>query len=161
MRNFSLLETGRVVLAIFVVSALAPASCTEVRSSDSRDAGALSDSSSEVVLDASADVTYPTMSGPYTCCAPNEGLGCCEGKRPGTCFQYGGIFGTCLNHGSKFDGKIICAHCCEDLTRAEIHETFGDACRSTGPPSVFICVLCGDGVCSPEENRCRCPQDCP
>jgi hypothetical protein len=57
-----------------------------------------------------------------------------------------------LPEGSGFDGKDPCAVCCPGLTRA--HE-----CSST--PSAFVCIRCGDGICSDGEGWCNCRDDCP
>jgi hypothetical protein len=29
------------------------------------------------------------------------------------------------------------------------------------PPSLMVCVDCGDGACGEGENHCICPDDCP
>jgi hypothetical protein len=105
--------------------------------------------------------------GPYTCCAKGEGVGCCTGARPGTCFQYGGVEGDCTPELGTFDGKDICALCCpglqaiSQLTPAEGGATdAGTACLEEGPASLLVCTACGDGRCGPGENSCNCPADC-
>ena len=96
------------------------------------------------------------------CCAPGEGTACCAGMPLGNCFKYGGIYGDCRPHGADLEGKVTCGHCCGGLVRVKPDVVGADgSCISTAPPSIFICLRCGDGVCSPEENRCRCPVDCP
>jgi hypothetical protein len=95
------------------------------------------------------------------CCAPGEGTACCAGMPLGNCFKYGGIYGDCRPHGALFEAKITCAHCCGGLTRVSPDVLENGECRSTAPPSLFICLNCGDGICSPDENPCRCPADCP
>jgi hypothetical protein len=104
-----------------------------------------------------------TMVGVYTCCAPNEAQACCAGIAQGLCYQYGGIAGRCQDEGESFDGKDICSLCCSGLSK--VHPGAvpdgGTECESTAPPSAFVCVKCGDGVCGEFENRCTCPADCP
>jgi hypothetical protein len=109
-----------------------------------------------------ADLGRESVSmGVYTCCAPGEGVACCAGTPQGTCFKYGGIYGDCRPHGALMEGKVICAHCCSGLARVSPDIVVDGECRSNAPVSIFICIRCGDGVCSPEENHCRCPADCP
>lgn len=96
------------------------------------------------------------------CCAPGEGSACCGDERtPGTCFPFGGLYGDCRPHGAELDGKLQCAHCCHGLSRVTPDVLVEGNCRSPLPPSAFICINCGDGICSSEENHCRCPGDCP
>jgi len=103
-----------------------------------------------------------TMVGVYTCCAQGEGTDCCFGIARGLCFTYGGSAGRCLEEGEEFDAKDICAGCCAGLSKVHPGSLAdgGTECQSTAPPSVFICVRCGDGVCGDFENRCSCPADC-
>jgi hypothetical protein len=99
---------------------------------------------------------------PYTCCAKGEGTACCSGAPAGTCFPYGGVEGDCVSAGGMFDGKEICALCCAGLTRVHlVGSGDGGACVLDGPPSLFVCVACGDGTCGAGENTCNCPGDCP
>jgi hypothetical protein len=96
------------------------------------------------------------------CCAPGEGTACCAGMPLGNCFKYGGIYGDCRPHGEMLEAKVTCAHCCGGLVRVSPDVVGADgSCMGNAPASIFICLKCGDGVCSPEENRCRCPADCP
>jgi hypothetical protein len=103
----------------------------------------------------------PYLQGVYRCCAKGEGRACC-GEMTGKCFEYGGAIGECSAEGETVEAKEICTHCCAGLTRAEISApaaTTGE-CESVGPPSLFVCVHCGDGVCSEDENVCNCDEDC-
>jgi hypothetical protein len=34
-------------------------------------------------------------------------------------------------------------------------------CDDVGPPSILVCLRCGDGVCGTAENYCNCAADCP
>jgi hypothetical protein len=89
--------------------------------------------------------------GVYRCCLPGEGTSCCKGTATGTCFQYGGISGTCTTEGDSFEAKDICSGCCEGLVRVP---------DCDGPPSVLRCTRCGDGSCGPGEDSCNCAADC-
>jgi hypothetical protein len=125
------------------------------------DVPALADTTS---ADSSPDLGRETIGSDNSnlCCAPGEGTACCAGMPLGNCFKYGGIYGDCRPHGADLEGKVTCAHCCGGLVRVKPDMVGADGlCMSIAPPSIFICLRCGDGVCSPEENRCRCPVDCP
>jgi hypothetical protein len=84
------------------------------------------------------------------------------------CDEYGGIYGACIGDGEEYEGKVICAFCCDGLTQMEpmieTDEVFKDYPPGCGPakapPSIVVCVACGDGKCGPGENRCVCPADC-
>jgi len=103
-----------------------------------------------------------TQVGVYSCCAKGEDTACCAGAKQGMCFQYGGIYGDCRKEGEQLEAKVICSHCCEGLTRVSIVEKDdAGACVSSAPPSLFVCIGCGDGVCGAGENACNCPSDCP
>jgi hypothetical protein len=95
--------------------------------------------------------TTTGTNGVYRCCLPDAGTSCCAGTRDGTCFKYGGTNGQCAEDGEEFEAKDICAGCCPGMVR--LHD-----CE--GPPSVFYCTHCGDGVCGPGEESCNCPADC-
>lgn len=124
------------------------------------------------VLDAATtqDGGY-TMAGVYRCCAPDAGTSCCEGLEQGMCFAYGGLYGSCRGEGESFEGKVICAHCCEGLQRiaplvvGEADPLGADSANPTcvwaAPVSVIVCARCGDGICGKGENRCNCSVDCP
>ncbi len=119
--------------------------------------------------DASAD-SGRYQQGVYTCCAEGEGRACCPPEtlpdpatgRSATCFQYGGVLGRCVEAGGTLEGKDICATCCPGLTRTGREAPMGDAgaCEDEGPPSLLVCVACGDGTCGAGENPCNCPADC-
>jgi len=106
--------------------------------------------------------------GVYECCAAGDGDTCCADAEVGTCFEYGGIYGTCQGDGELIEGKVICALCCQDLVAVEpmveteeIFEGYPEGCGpGDAPPSLLVCLACGDGSCSAEENRCSCPEDC-
>lgn len=99
--------------------------------------------------------------GVYLCCAKGEGTACCEGEPQGTCFQYGGTVGDCAPEGDVREGKDICSLCCPGLAEVEyLAPDASGACEPQAPPSVLLCVACGDGVCGKGENVCNCPDDC-
>lgn len=120
--------------------------------------------------DAQVDAPY-TMSGPYRCCAPGTGTACCTDTKEGMCFEYGGIYGDCRKAGEQYEGKVICAQCCPGLTRGAIlvhgdrvppsADQLPEGCDDEAPPSLGVCIQCGDGLCGPGENFCNCPDDCP
>ncbi len=110
--------------------------------------------------------------GPYHCCDSGEGNSCCpDGPVDVTmCAGFGGgIYDTCIGAGEEFEGKVECTRCCEGLDQTqpmvETDKTFPDYPAGCGPgpepPSIVLCVACGDGVCGAGENRCVCPEDCP
>ncbi len=106
--------------------------------------------------------------GVYHCCAEGQGTDCCGGYDQGMCFEYGGIYGACIEAGELIEGKVICAFCCDDMLMAEpmvetdeVFDGYPEGCGpGETPPSILICVDCGDGVCGQGENRCICPEDC-
>jgi hypothetical protein len=67
-----------------------------------------------------------------------------------------------------FEGKVAGAQCCEGLVVAsqdvetdEVIDGYPPGCGpGTAPPSVMICLECGNGVCEAGENRCNCATDC-
>ena len=85
------------------------------------------------------------------------------------CFAYGGVTGACAEAGGYVEGKDICAICCDGMvasdSQVETTEVFDGYAEGCGPgdepPSLLICIACGDGVCGAGENRCMCPEDCP
>jgi hypothetical protein len=109
--------------------------------------------------------------GVYHCCAKGEGTSCCDGYEQGMCFEYGGVYGECVPPGAEYEAKVICAHCCAGLDMVEAmivtDEDWSEAGYPPGcgpsdaPPSLVLCVDCGDGQCGAGENRCICPEDCP
>ena len=109
--------------------------------------------------------------GVYHCCAPGEGSTCCGGYEQGMCFADGGVLGECAQAGGNVEGKDICAYCCDGLTRSdgslpsdEVFEGYPEGCGPGNmPPSLFVCLDCGDGVCDAAsgENFCSCEADCP
>lgn len=102
-----------------------------------------------------------TTVGVYSCCAKGESTACCANAKQGTCFEYGGLYHDCRAQGEDVEAKVICAHCCAGLERvAPQARNDAGACEETAPPSLFVCVACGDGVCGPGENGCVCPADC-
>jgi hypothetical protein len=120
-------------------------------------------------LRADAGLGY-TMAGVYRCCLEGQGTSCCTGQPQGRCFAYGGLYEACREQGEEYEGKVICAHCCEGLTRGALLEP-GDAvapeldglpagCDDVAPPSLGVCIACGDGACLAGENFCNCPADC-
>lgn len=157
-----------IVLLVIATAALSCASkgAAILGRDASRDVLSETDGMSTAAPTDSADLTEEvgrTMAGVYMCCAPNEGSACCAGTAQGMCFKYGGTAGRCLQEGELFDGKDICAVCCSGLSRIQPDELpdGGADCQRSAPPSIFICVKCGDGVCGEFENRCRCAADCP
>lgn len=109
--------------------------------------------------------------GPYHCCGPDQsGTECCSGKKKGFCFRYGGPYGDCRAAGEQYDGKEICAKCCSGLTPVGAavqpsemsYPEYPEGCGPsiTVPPSLIVCIACGDDMCRAGENQCNCPQDC-
>jgi hypothetical protein len=107
--------------------------------------------------------------GVYHCCADGDGTACCDGYEQGMCFQYGGVYEGCVPAGGEIEGKVICALCCDGLVEREpmvettqVFDGYPEGCGpGPAPPSILVCVACGDGVCGEGENRCVCPEDCP
>ena len=103
------------------------------------------------------------------CCAKGEGRACCDedyygpddydGELP--CDEHGGrSTQRCLEAGESFDARIPCVHCCQGLSRNGIVERNEEGtCIPAGVPSLSVCNVCGDGVCTAYEE-CLCPQDC-
>lgn len=159
---FSKLARSSWCFAAFVVACGSGAN-SGAASAESRDAG------SDVDADA-ATVAYETL-GPYRCCAEGTGTACCEGTPQGTCFEHGGLYGACRAAGEQYEAKVICARCCEGLEHRGILEPgnrvgpdvdgLPDGCDAPAPPSLRVCIRCGDGTCGPGENFCNCPADCP
>jgi Neprosin len=86
------------------------------------------------------------------------GLSCLDLTKDGGEF---GLYGRCLEENETLEGKVIGAQCCAGLTRTSLTAvSSGGDCTPAGPPSVFRCLRCGDGVCGTMENRCTCPGDC-
>jgi hypothetical protein len=106
--------------------------------------------------------------GVYHCCAEGDGTGCCDGYEQGMCFEYGGIYGECIEQGEMLEAKVLCAFCCEGLEFLEPMEEsiedcgdhYPEGCCPSATPSLFYCAACGDGDCAAGENHCNCPQDC-
>jgi hypothetical protein len=122
-----------------------------------------------------ADAGYE-MRGVYRCCAKGTGKACCEGvpRSPSgsaMCFQYGGLYGDCRAAGELYEGKVLCAGCCDGLERSSMVEPgdevppeldgLPEGCDETAPPSILVCIRCGDGICGAGENFCNCLADCP
>ena len=113
-----------------------------------------------------AEVAY--TDGVYECCAEGEGEECCSRSEDDLCFEYGGLYGECIDQGQEIEGKVICGICCPGMTAAEpMVETeeqidgYPEGCGpSETPPSLLVCIACGDGLCREGENRCNCPEDC-
>ena len=117
---------------------------------------------------------YIDTNGPAYCCAAEAGTSCCEDREPGTCFQYGGIYGACVGEGEEYEAKVLCAKCCEGLKRVGLDLVVGDAIPpeedglpegcdrdpAAPPPSIGICLPSGNGVCDEGEAKCNCPEDC-
>lgn len=151
------------MLALFVM--LTTTACTD------KSSPAVSTAGDATVVDDSG--TYRLNSGD-TCCGPGKALSCCTaeagllgyerapdgawypvGDRPGpvkeaNCYTYGGPFGACVAEGHTFDGKMLCAICCEGLSRQHRCDDI-----------FFTCMACGNGVWDPGEDHCGCPEDCP
>ncbi len=119
--------------------------------------------------DIGADPTPPAYTdGVYECCAEGEGTTCCADEEQGMCFEYGGIYGECIPDGEQLEGKVICAFCCSGeaarepmVETTEVFDGYPEGCGpGDAPPSILVCVTCGDGTCGEGENRCVCPEDC-
>jgi hypothetical protein len=98
------------------------------------------------------------MEAAYRCCLEGKGTSCCDGVKYNTCFSFGGHRGRCLVESESFDAKETCVVCCEGLSRAPLCGADG---QFGGVPSAFVCIRCGDGVCSLGEGPCNCFKDCP
>ena len=113
--------------------------------------------------------TY-TDAGARICCGASTeipGYSCVDLTQDGG--EYG-IYGRCIGKGEEFEAKIAGGQCCEGLVRAEVSaetdsgevfEGFPPGCGPTAPPSVKICLDCGNQVCEEGENVCNCAEDCP
>jgi hypothetical protein len=93
---------------------------------------------------------------PLCCGNPGElpGLSCIDPDQDGG--EYG-LYGHCTEEGKSYEAKIVGARCCEGLTPSP---SYTPSCQETGPPSLMMCLACGDGLCSAIENKCNCPGDC-
>lgn len=108
--------------------------------------------------------------GAYRCCLEGQGDSCCDGDKS-TCAEHGGSYGACRGQGEEYEGKVICAQCCEGLTAIGTERPgpdptakLGDlpaGCIDPAPPSIVLCAACGNGTCEAGENYCNCPADCP
>ena len=73
------------------------------------------------------------------------------------------------------EGEIYSAHelnpsCCHGLTNVNLMfepsddyegDDLPDGCGvGDAPPSIMICIACGDGTCGESEHHCNCPEDC-
>lgn len=67
---------------------------------------------------------------------------------------------ACRGEGMDIDGKDIGGACCPGLSAVAATGPGGAGCTRIAPPSVQVCVRCGDGTCGAGENRCNCPKDC-
>jgi hypothetical protein len=67
----------------------------------------------------------------------------------------------CRAQGEDIDGKDFGVKCCASLHAEPVLEHVDGHCVTRAPPSVRVCVQCGDGVCGSGENFCNCPADCP
>jgi hypothetical protein len=72
----------------------------------------------------------------------------------------GGIYGRCREESEEIEGKVPGAYCCAGLKKVSQAEPRGDDCVVLVPPSLLVCLPCGDGVCGTQENICNCPEDC-
>lgn len=158
----------RMMIVLGVLSAAS--GCYRQVGEDDGEPGDDTDSSTQGVSETSYEEGQAYDQGVYRCCAKGEGTGCCEGYETGMCFEYGGLYRDCIPQGEEYEGKVICAHCCAGLERAEAmivtDEDWTEAGYPAGcgpsdaPPSMGICVDCGDGRCGAGENICICPEDC-
>jgi hypothetical protein len=134
----------------------------------------MSTASPDAGVSVRADAGDPAQTGyddgVYHCCAEGEGTSCCDDYDSGMCFEYGGIYHACRGQGEQVERKVICSLCCPGLMFAEpmvetdddwTQEGYPEGCGpGPTPPSLGVCVSCGDGVCGTGENRCVCPADC-
>jgi hypothetical protein len=138
-----------------------------------QDDGAIMDGSSEAtvedaVTDSSIDLAACNRPPPPPA---HECIGC-PGERPGGNCEVpqrdGGIYGRCREEGELMNGKVVGAYCCNRGDAAFGKGSFipllmvNDAgtCTQTAPDDLFVCSLCGDGICAEWENRCNCAPDC-
>jgi hypothetical protein len=114
-------------------------------------------------LDASVRCDEYSDAGYRWCCGrPSEypGFSCLDRSQDGGEF---GVYGKCRVAGQDFDGKVAGAQCCEGTVRVGYlvpDPADPSGCRSTRPPSLILCMPCGDGICDDGENVCNCSEDC-
>jgi hypothetical protein len=156
-------------VSLFVVSCGRTVSAVDA---DPAAADASVETPADASTEASADSSTFEMKGVYRCCAEGIGTDCCPGAPPQTCFKHGGIYGACRQAGELYEGKVICAGCCDGLERSSLlvpgnaippeKDLLPDGCDyAAAPPSMLVCIKCGDGICGVAENFCNCPIDCP
>jgi hypothetical protein len=68
---------------------------------------------------------------------------------------------ACRGEGQDIEGKAMGmgVRCCQGLAAIASASLEHTECQPA-PPSVLVCVRCGDGVCGKGENRCNCAEDC-
>ncbi|MBW1809525.1 MAG: dockerin type I repeat-containing protein [Deltaproteobacteria bacterium] len=94
-------------------------------------------------------------------CDPEEECGnvCADNE---TCdLDTGLCVPSCLGEGGRFEDFDTSGKCCEGLVAIPDHFPENGGCVAPNCPC-FVCTKCGtdEGVCSLDENRCNCPQDC-
>lgn len=78
---------------------------------------------------------------------------------------------TCIAEGDEFDARTLDTECCSGLVGASLEDiprddyTQDDYPKGCGPaegvpPSLLVCIACGDGVCGLDEHYCNCAEDC-
>jgi hypothetical protein len=70
---------------------------------------------------------------------------------------------TCVLEDQGFDlkNRSLGEHCCGGLVAVRDSTLLADGTCEVAPPSVAVCLPCGDGICAANEDRCSCPVDCP
>src|SRR5687768_2786878 len=129
--------------ALFVLIVVWLLSCTNRSGDSSND---LRDVSPQDQKDSDSGVY---LQGAYKCCGKGHGTSCCNGAKPGLCFSYGGIYGECRGLGAQYDGKVVCAFCCDGLVAVGAEEVVpgadgGTMCQRRAL-SLLQCVKCGNG----------------
>ncbi len=66
---------------------------------------------------------------------------------------------VCIAEGESGPFVPDAPECCEGLVPVDCSSP-GAGGECDGCAGAFICTACGDGVCGPGENICRCPEDC-
>lgn len=67
----------------------------------------------------------------------------------------------CAGSGEMIEAKMLGEHCCEGLQAMDYTgRDENGQCINLGPPSIKVCVACGDNQCTKGETSCNCPEDC-
>ncbi|MEY4580204.1 MAG: hypothetical protein RL701_4907 [Pseudomonadota bacterium] len=110
--------------------------------------------------------TQVTDAGALYCCGRASeipGITCIDRTQDGG--EYG-IYGRCREVGEDIERKVVGARCCDGAVAAGLFavvlksQDYPTGCMRQGPPSLAVCLACGNGNCEADENRCNCDKDC-